>query len=646
LIFRKNYSLLAKLFVLHRPYHRCGKLQIGLTAACCLFLLLPFNTWSQRAKDFGSVTLEDVSMEGFANDTASAIVLFDIGSIEVEPRSTAGTTERRHVRIKILKADALDEWGDAEFKIPINGILRIKAATYNLEEGVVSKSDVPESSIFRSAYNREIQQVTFPFPNVRAGSVIEFYYVALNPDLYVPGWEFQYSVPMRRSEYTISVPVEKLVYNLRGPLTPAEHVEKYDGKYHHWVFTDVPAFVSEPQMPDRRAYLASVNFSPRFESWAHFFSWFKNNQQFDVIINQYKLVLQGTVNEITAGITDERQKIKAISNYVKQNIRFNGENDFLGLIPGEVFKKKEGTSGEINLILASLLSKAGFDVSMVLLSTRDHGAIDQKLPRFQSFNYVVCEVVTKEGELMVDATDPQLPFDVLPPKCYNHIGFLIGKEKFGWVPVEPKQRHRILLDATVDLQPSGALTGKLTSQKFGYAAYEVRRQLADGGASRYKLTLGDNLWTISQQSMENLEALDKPLIETCALNYEGYATVADNKMYLNPILFLRKTKNPFQVENRSYPIEFEDLADHTEVTTLAIPEGYVVEEMPAPEAAVLPGNAGRFSFSTSQSGNKIVITSSVVFNKTLFMPFEYPALREFYNKLVAKGSQTIVLSRK
>jgi len=60
----------------------------------------------------------------------------------------------------------------------------------------------------------------------------------------------------------------------------------------------------------------------------------------------------------------------------------------------------------------------------------------------------------------------------------------------------------------------------------------------------------------------------------------------------------------------------------------------------------LPGNAGRYTYSVTQVGNLINVVSNFQINKSIFTQGEYPGLREFYNQVVAKQAEEIVLKKK
>ena len=79
---------------------------------------------------------------------------------------------------------------------------------------------------------------------------------------------------------------------------------------------------------------------------------------------------------------------------------------------------------------------------------------------------------------------------------------------------------------------------------------------------------------------------------------------------------------------------------------VTIPDGYEVEELPESKIFMLPEKGARYIYSVSQMGSAINIMSNLQVNKTIFAQTQYPNLREFYNQVVAKQAEMIVLKKK
>jgi hypothetical protein len=125
-----------------------------------------------------------------------------------------------------------------------------------------------------------------------------------------------------------------------------------------------------------------------------------------------------------------------------------------------------------------------------------------------------------------------------------------------------------------------------------------------------------------------------------------HGTEGGGVIYLDPFIANKLAENPFKLEKREYPVDFGSPQEDTYMLSLELPESYEVEELPKTLAVGLPGNAGRYVYSVSRMGNKVSITSTLLITKTLFTPEEYGNLREFYNQVVAKQAEQIVLRKK
>lgn len=613
-----------------------------------IIILSSFATAQNGPKAFGDVSLEELELKSYEKDpAAAALVLFDKGDLEVDQFSTKGWNLNRHIRVKILKQSAVEEWSNIKVLVPKNGFKNLEGSSYNLENGAIVKSELDQTSVFEKKYDKYTDEITFVLPNVKEGSVIEYSYTEVNGSLYLPRWEFQDTDPTLWSEYSFFYSSSDIVPHVRGTIPVIREEIKYEGKYQKWVAREVPAFKEEPLMPDMDAYLSSIEFTNKRSSWLGVYHQVRSSESFsDIIYKKNYSFLKKRVDETTEGITDPMEKIKAISNYVKQNIQWNGVNDFYADDPVLVFNRKTGSSGDLNLILAAMLNKAGFNVNMVLLSTRDNGYLLEDYPWRGRFNYVVCELTLNNERLLLDATEKFLPFDMLPARCFNHKGFLMTKEQYGWISVEPKKYDKISVEAALALTEAGEVEGEVSLVSSEYAAYKARQKFESGEAGEeVHGALKSAGWKAVLLERENLEDIEKTLIEKYKLKVDQHAIVTKDLIYFNPHIFLRVEENPFKLSERLYPVDFEVLEEKTVVTKITIPEGFSVEELPENAAFVLPGNAVKFISSISQSGNQIMVMSRVQINKTLFQPFEYLELKEIYDQIVAKQSENVVLKR-
>jgi hypothetical protein len=641
---------------------------VTVTICCCALVALcqksPFK--------FGDIPMEDLTMSIYDKDSsAAAVVLFDFGKAYIGFNAAGAVlTFERHVRIKILNKDGLS-WADASIPLYKSGsneerVLGLKAVTYNLENGKVVESKMNKDAIFKEKFNRNINLQKFTLPNVKEGSVLEYSYT-VNSDFLAnfPNWKFQYTIPVRYSEYNAIIPDFFVMERYMQGYVPATKYDVqnraqsgYSEKLHHWVITHVPAFKEEPFMTSEDDYVSKMNFAlayinfpgqPSQEimgTWEKLVANLKESEYFGKVITGSNY-LKKTVEELLAGKTDDLEKIEAIHNYVKSNVEWDGYKDYTAESPKTILEKKKGTSGDINLLLASMLEKAGFEVDMVLLSTRDHGFIRRPYPMSRQLNYVICRLLVNDKFIFLDATEKYIPIDFIPERCLNGEGLLVSNKSTGWISLAPKAKSKSTITADLKLDDNAELIGTVSYLRDGYDALSARKQILTKGQDNYVKDFSKRKsWAIENSAFENLDAFEKAVKEVHTITLGEHAASGGDILYINPFIESQLVENPFKSEKREYPIDYGSPQEKTYMCKITIPESYEIDELPVSKVIALPGNAARFLYNVSQLENTINITSSFQINKALFMQNEYAFIREFYNQVVAKQAEQIVLKKK
>jgi hypothetical protein len=669
----------------------------ALTFALSLTLFLCLG---QKAPvKFGDVTLEELKMPRYEKDTsASALILVDYGTSTVEYDQVIGwfkITFEKTMRVKIFKKEALDL---LDLSVPLysRGATKekmggLKVITYNLEKEKIVETKMKSDGSFEEKYNENTTLQKFTPANVKEGSVIEITYKINSEFLhYFRDWEFQSRLPILWSEYRANIPeyftYERLVQGyipfianefttkpksitftstsyqtgrggaVTGGSMNTDVVNYQEGNF-RWVTKDVPAFKEEPFMTTYYDYISKINFElasiqmPRepvdqiMGNWVDLTKSMLESEYFGIPINN-SFFLKKLAEEVATGATTPIEKVTAIYKYVREHVEWNGQyRKFTDDNFRTVLDNKKGSSAEINLMLVAMLQKSGFKADPVVISTRNNGFVRENIAMSSQFNYVICQVTIDGKSLLLDATDRLVPFGLLPERCLNGKGYVISKESPGWVSLN-SPKSKISASADVLISSTGEMKGTIKISNDGYDAYNMRRQYLDKGETEYVKNLTDNSsWSIDKSSFENMKVLHEPAIETYEFTHTENAGGVDI-LYINPLIHLRIEENPFKLENRIYPVNYGKTSDRTLIYKFTIPENYQIEEIPASKAFGLPGNAARYIYNVQATGNVITITSMLSINQPLFTQMEYPNLREFYNQVVAKQAEQIVLKKK
>src|SRR5687768_8634945 len=184
-----------------------------LTLIACLAITVPL--FAQKGGDvpgFGKVDKADLEMKDCDFDSkANAVVLFDVGEQYCDLSTIANTTQiERHIRIKILKDKGKSF---ADVKIPYNSyrnteyIKNLTAQTYNLDASSnIVATKVEKDLIYEKRINKYRTQQIFTFPEVKAGSIIEYKWTQIREGIFVKNWYFQKNIPVKYSRYRVDFP--------------------------------------------------------------------------------------------------------------------------------------------------------------------------------------------------------------------------------------------------------------------------------------------------------------------------------------------------------------------------------------------------------------------------------------------------------
>lgn len=666
-----------------------------------------FNSEAQKVPmKFGKIDKANLAMTEYAKDTtAAAIILCDYGWSYFNYTDNAGfqLMFERHCRIKILDKNGLN-WADVSIPLYNNSFGKekigvIKACTYNLENGKIVKEKLSSKAKFKEKTSDNWTSTKFTFPNVKEGSIIEFKYTITSDfPRYFRDWQFQYSIPVVWSEYLTEIP-EYYQYNkrLKGynqltinnvkeglgkiisttknrskefkaqPTTFSRETHTYDKTTTRMVMQDVPAFESEAYMTSTGNFISKIEYElavrrlPGRLTENYTRTWEGVNKRYldsESFGHQYKgkLLVAGTdyvneeVEKIKANHAKPKARIIAAFEFVKNHMKWDGNHgEYVRKSLRKSYMEQTGNVGEINLILTLILQKLGFDAEPVLLSTRGNGIIPPTHPSSGIFNYVVACVSYGGSQFLLDATDPLHVVNMLPFKCLNGRGRLISKEKAGWVNLYTNKPKSTVSMHDLKISEDGIITGTSKNSRKNYAALAFRKSYESATNEEEfinEIEESNNGLEVISCKFENMTELYKPVKDSYEVIINDQIEMMGDMMFFTPLLYDQMEENPFKLENRTYPVDYGYKTEESNIYKFTIPEGYVVDEKPDGLAMTLPGDAAKYTYNISVVGNVIQIKSKFEINKTEFLPTDYPRLKKFYNQIIAKHAEKIVLKKK
>lgn len=666
----------------------------------CLLLFIFPDTKSQfKEPKFGEIEINHLTQTHFPNDSnASAAYLFDYGMayFNINPSREFEYIYERHCRIKIYNKSALD-LGNFFIRLSINNnskeeVQNFKGATFNLVDGKMVKSKLEKESIFTTT-EKNYSEIKYVFPDVKEGSIIEFSFAIKSDFLYnFRGWRFQRNYPIVWSQYTFQIPEyfdyrlstkgylgfdidiseqKEQSFNLHyeSEITPGigggrTSTENYTVRAKSNVRTlavkNVPAFKSEPNIDCEDNYLQSIEFelsSIQFpndirkdytNSWESVNKQLNYDEDFGILLNSDGFV-KDTVTMICIGKTTDIEKASAIYTYMQNTMRWNGIHSlwaFGGL--KKPLSVRMGNSAEINLLLTLMLRTAGLTSYPVLFSTRENGYPITIFPTITKFNSVMSSVLIDGKTILMDATNDFCPFGIIPSENINSKGRLINDGSGDWVDLTSNEKHREVKCYNIQLKPDGEMDGVIVDNYAGYAAINLRNILnSKSNNDIYYKDLEKNIpgLTINRFSVENQFDKSKSLTDSLFVVITDRTDLIGDKILFKPMLFESIEKNRYTLEERKYPVDYNYPISETYLFEYSIPEGYQVESLPKPTSMKMPDNSITLSYLIQQEGNKIKLIYKRNINKFMFLPEEYKGLKEFYDLMVSKHNELVILKK-
>ncbi|MBE8712464.1 DUF3857 domain-containing protein [Sphingobacterium hungaricum] len=604
---------------------------------------------------------------------ANAIVMEEYGKSRIEViEADRGVRliHDYHVRIKIINQEG---FGKANFTLPLykigdsfEYIQDLNGLTYNLENGKLVTKELTKKQIFNEKYSERVQLSKFTFPDIKEGSVIELHYRLISPDLFnYRQWQFQDDIPKLHSQYIAEIP-GNYTYNvtLVGPYKLTDQKSKLlkecflfngmrtDCSQLTYVLKDIPAFVEEDYMLAPKNYLSAIQFElvsfqdGRGGNYKYTKEWkdvdreLLTDKEFGGQLkktDEFKDILPTLIKPEDTQLA----KAKAVYNYVKNQLKWNNMYGFYSRAGvEESLKSRSGSIGDINLTLATGLLAAGIETYPVLLSTRQNGLPNSLHPVISDFNYVIALAIIDGEQYLLDASEKYLPFGELPLRAINHNGRVVySKKSSDWLPMVNTTVSKTINAFNGQLNLDGNLTGQLNFEYAGLDALNKRNEIKKYASDEeYLEFLQERMtnMTINKMELINVDDLDKLLSVKLEITYNLFTDSIGNskEINLNPLFVNRTTKNPFNLDERNYPVDLGSQKEESHIVIIKMPKEYSLKDKPKDVSMALPEKAARYVYQSSFTANVLSVKQNIYLNKNIYNVDEYFHLKEFFSRII------------
>src|SRR5271154_2110952 len=616
------------------------------------------------------------------DEKTDAVLLYAEDIVTVLSDSKLKHIERRVY--KILRPSARERYGTAAAiysqSTKINSIHGWCIPAQGKEYEVKDK-DAVEVSLAGVEYSELITDVkarVIHIPAPDPGNVVAYEIESEeHPYILQDMWSFQESIPVREARYTLQLPSGweyKAAWINFKELQPTPS----GSNQWQWVVTDIKGIRSEEYMPPERGIAAQmlVSFLPPggsskkgFENWAEMGRWENDLTQGR---RDPSPELKQKVAELTANSPSTFAKMTALANFVQQDIRYVAiELGIGGWQPHparDVFAYRYGDCKDKATLMSAMLKEIGVESYYLSINTVRGGVSAQTPPQMYWFNHEVLGIRLPDdvkspmfvavynhptlGRILIfDPTDEMTPLGQVPGYLQSNYGLLVTPDGGGLiqVPQLPASSSGIHRSGKLSLAADGTLSGNITELYYGDQAMRQRYELHSISKSTERIKpietmLSRSLGTyqITQASLANLETRDAPFQYEYSFTAEKYAKSAGALLLVRPRLVGTKSSGMLEgKEPREFPVEFSGPRHDADSYEIALPAGYVVDDLPPPVDADY--SFASYHSKTETKGNAIVYTRSFEVKELSVPVAKLDELKALYRIIASDERNTAVL---
>ena len=618
------------------------------------------------------------------DEKTDAVLLYSETAVTVQSIDKIKTRVR--IVYKILRPSGRD-YGMAAVSfnshIKINGLhgwcIPVQGKDYEVKDKEAVEVSLPK--IAGSELISDVKEKLLQIPAPDPGSVVGYEYEQDEQPLVLQDvWMFQREIPARELHYSLQLPTGweyKASWVNYSEIKPTQ-----SGKNQwEWVISDVKGIRKEVEMPpiDGVAGQLIISFYPPggaaangFGNWEQMGKWYLNltsgRRDPSPQITQQ-------VASLTASAQTPLEKAKALAQFVQHDIRYVaielGIGGFQPHTASDIFAHRYGDCKDKATLLSSMLSQIGIESFYVVINS-ERGSVTPQVPaNVGAFNHVILAIKLpanvpdpslvatiqhpRLGSLLYfDPTNEMTPFGEIGGYLQANYGLLVTSEggELVQLPRQPSAMNSIQRTGKLTLDPEGTLKGEVSETRFGDRARSERRRLrtVTKSADRIKpiedLLAGSlSLFNITQASVTNLNQTDQPFGFRYNFEARDYAKNAGGLLLVRPrVLGVKATGFLETKEPRQFPIEFAGPSRDTDNFEIAIPAGYVVDDVP-------PAVDADYSFAsyhakTEVNGNLIHYSRTLEVKELSVPVSRVDDLKKFYRIIAGDEGNTVVLKTK
>lgn len=430
---------------------------------------------------------------------------------------------------------------------------------------------------------------------------------------------------------------------------------------HQWNLLNFRSINNVDFLPDFSSIIPSVHVSAenfKYDDYTGSLDSWLNYGKFQIDLNKGRDILpeaiKKTVHQLTDNITDEKQKIKILYEYLQHNTRYISiQLGIGGLQPFDakfVSEKKYGDCKALSNYMVALLKEADINSYYSIIHAGDNEQF--YMPDFVSdqTNHIIVCVPQKNDTTWLECTDQDKAMGYMGSFTDNRYALLI-KEDGGHLVKTPRytaENNRIGSKIISKLNIDGTINAKIHSIYKGLEQEEMFNFYHHTTKEEF-----DKIMNIVYD-LPTYKVLDSKIVEVkdaipsfeCDMDIEvaNYASISGKRIFIKPNLLKKSYKKIDTSTVRIFDIEYPYSFQHEDTVVIQIPSGYRPEAMPKNISE--KNKFGEYRINYAVSDSTIQVQRFYMREEGIFPPSDLKPLAAFYDLVFKADRSQAVLVKK
>jgi Domain of Unknown Function with PDB structure (DUF3857) len=580
-----------------------------------------------------------------------------------------------YVRLKILTekgkeyADQEISYEGAQFKI-----FGVEGRTIHSDGAVIPFTGKPYEKLLQKNGKEKYKATVFTLPDVQVGSILEYRYVLSYESNFVvsPRWYLQGPLYVRKAHFQF-IPSDHVLEDGHGGviqghvaysayLPPGNSVVYSPAaKYYTIDVEKIPPFPEEEFMPPMHNYSFRALFYYTIaktvdEYWNNEGKYWSKNVDRFIDAGRLSIVASQIVSPTDTPAQKLQKIYGAVMNLENTSLtreHTGAEDKAQGIkvkTAADIWEQKRGNRDELTRLFVGLARAAGFKAYVGVVTNRDRNLF---VPDYLDMSQLDDDIAIVQVDGKEQFFDPGERYAAFGELHWKHAATQgIRQTDKGTVvfltPSPTYQSNSELRTAYLEIEPNGKVTGTIRISFTGSRALRWREFALRNDEDALKEQFQD---TLQQEMPAGIEVKTDHFLGLTdwktnlqgILNVTGSMGTATAKRVFLPATFFEATSHPlFALDKRTMPIDLNYPYAMQDTVSIKLPPAFDIESLPKDSEVTFPQNAYYRAKFTREAG---VVKSLrvIVVGNVIYKAEEYPALKDFYQKVNAKDKEPAVL---